>query len=473
MIQNIFEYIEYLEGNYIERTAFQYCDKSEKYQVSYRKYIDDIKKFAVYLREKYEVTEGKHIAVLSRDTYRMAVCINGIIYAKAVAVPLNIEENEQEIISLIESADVECLFGDPLYKYQEKIGQIVEWNNIYTTDESCKGEDFDKNVDPKLPCVILFSSGTVGRRKAIMLSQEALFGNMRYSIRQLERDNVAEKKQIRMFDMNPLYHVGGLVATITNNGLGAMINLCTSVKYIFRDLKQMDSDCARVTPAVLSLWEKRLKKEGAQWIGSIKMIICGAAFVNTDLFEVFAESGITVVQAYGLSEIGGCVTLNMSDKIESVGKAGEGVQIEIRNGEVCVKSQSIMLGYYKDVEATKLAIQDGWLYTGDLGYLDAEGYLYLTGRKKNLIILPGGENVSPEELEDLLYKNPYIEEVLVKEVAQKICAEIYSEKDKQNAIKSYIREMNRVLPYYKRIMDVKFKEERFEKTGSDKIKRNQ
>lgn len=473
MIQNIFEYIDYLEANYIERIAFQYCVKSEIYQVSYRQYIDDVKKFALYLREKYEDTEGKHIAVLSRDTYRMAVCISGIIYAKAVAVPLNIEENEQEIISLIESADVECIFGDPLYKPKEKIGQVAEWNNIYITDESCKVEDLDKSVDSKLPCVILFSSGTVGRRKAIMLSQEALFGNMIYSMRQLEDDNAVQKKQTRVFDMNPLYHVGGLVATITNNGLGAMINLCTSVKYIYRDLQQMDSDCARVTPAVLSLWGKRLKKEGAQWLGSIKMIICGAAFVNTDLFGVFSEFGITVVQAYGLSEIGGCVTLNMSDKIKSVGKAGEGVQIEIRNREVCVKSQSIMSGYYKDIEATRQAIQDGWLYTGDLGYLDEEGYLYLTGRKKNLIILPGGENVSPEELEDLLYKNPDIEEVIVKEAAQKICAEIYSKKDKWDAIKSYIMELNRSLPYYKRITDVKFKEERFEKTASDKIKRNQ
>lgn len=99
-----------MEANYIERIAFQYCVKSEIYQVSYRQYIDDVKKFALYLREKYEDTEGKHIAVLSRDTYRMAVCISGIIYAKAVAVPLNIEENEQEIISLIESADVEQMF---------------------------------------------------------------------------------------------------------------------------------------------------------------------------------------------------------------------------------------------------------------------------------------------------------------------------------------------------------------------------
>lgn len=160
-----------------------------------------------------------------------------------------------------------------------------------------------------------------------------------------------------------------------------------------------------------------------------------------------------------------------SQKKKSVGHPFGNAQLAIQNSEILVKSDALMLGYYKNPEATAEALQDGWLHTGDLGYLDEDGYLYITGRKKNLIILSTGENVNPEELEALLLRSPDVQETLVVEKNNRICALVYCAPEKQEAVRRYVDEINTQVAIYKRIGLIEFREEPFPRTASGKIKR--
>ena len=158
-------------------------------------------------------------------------------------------------------------------------------------------------------------------------------------------------------------------------------------------------------------------------------------------------------------------------KIRSVGQPISGVEIKIEDGEVCLRGEAMMKGYYKDTIATAQVIQNGWLHTGDLGYLDEDGYLYLTGRKKNLIILASGENINPEEVEVLISQCPEVEEVLVKEKNGRLCAEIFCAIDQQKTVANYISELNKTLALYTRVSLAEYREQPFEKTATGKIKR--
>ena len=217
-----------------------------------------------------------------------------------------------------------------------------------------------------------------------------------------------------------------------------------------------------------------MKKGNESYLATIKGIICGGASNDMACMKYFVERNIAVIFGYGLTESTSVGTFNPIGRTRnylSVGKPWDGIEMKLDNGEICFKGSSIMLGYYKDTYGTLDVIHDNWLHTGDLGYLDDDGYLYITGRKKNLIILSNGENVSPEELEALLLKNTSIREVLVKEKNDKICAEIYCDVQMQDAIEAYINQVNKSLPYYKQIVLTEYRTEPFERTASGKIKR--
>ena len=156
-----------------------------------------------------------------------------------------------------------------------------------------------------------------------------------------------------------------------------------------------------------------------------------------------------------------------------MGKPDDHVQYKLdETGEICIKGDCVMLGYYKDPEATAEVIDaDGWFHTGDLARVDEEGYYYITGRKKNLIILASGENVSPEELEKKLALCPAVTECIVKEKGQKICAVVYCPEDKQEEVRAFVTEVNRSLPLYKRISAVEFTAEPLPRNALGKLLR--
>ena len=222
--------------------------------------------------------------------------------------------------------------------------------------------------------------------------------------------------------------------------------------------------------------------------GRLTRIVSGGAPLNIRLYEGFKDFGIEVINGYGITETSPVLGINRMElnKPESVGMLVAGEEVKIDNpdengdGEICARSTSVMLGYYKDEARTAEALRDGWFYTGDKGFLDEDDYIHINGRIKNLIILANGENVSPEELEGMLYENEAVMEVLVYEKDGKITAEILPDEDylKRNSIedgeayiRKFISDLNRELAVYKRIGTVVFRDTPFERTSSKKIKR--
>ncbi len=215
-------------------------------------------------------------------------------------------------------------------------------------------------------------------------------------------------------------------------------------------------------------------------------VVSGGGYLAPELAANYSRLGISIAQGYGMSECSPKISSpdwNCPDKVASVGKLVEGCQVRIVDEEIQVKSPSVMMGYYKEPDKTAEAItEDGWLCTGDIGYLDEEGFLYLTGRKKNLIILSNGENVAPEQLENLFEDERLIEDILVFGEDDAICAEVYPNfkyaeaaniSDIEGTVQEIIKKHNQKLPSYKRIMQCRIREVPFAKTSSKKIIRNQ
>jgi long-chain acyl-CoA synthetase len=209
-----------------------------------------------------------------------------------------------------------------------------------------------------------------------------------------------------------------------------------------------------------------------KWGSGLKFIFSGAAGLPLKELEAIMDNDVFIAFGYGMTEIAGPVAINSyMDKLGSVGKAAPRTRIEIRDNEIYIKNNSVMLGYYNDPEATAVAVKDGWIATGDYGYLDEEGFLYITGRKKNLIILSSGENVSPEELEARLYANRAVKECKVYEKGDRIAADIYAPEATEEEIRAFVSDLNGKLPGFKRIYSVRFLKSEMEKTASGKIKR--
>ena len=205
-------------------------------------------------------------------------------------------------------------------------------------------------------------------------------------------------------------------------------------------------------------------------------LCCSSAALDPRMLLELAQNGFVVNQCYGMTETFGDGILNFTqtaDHMSAVGKPDDHVQYKLdETGEICIKGDCVMLGYYKDPEATAEVIDaDGWFHTGDLARMDEEGFYYITGRKKNLIILASGENVSPEELEKKLALCPAITECIVKEKDQKICAVIYCPEDKQEEVRAFVTEVNRSLPLYKRISAVEFTAEPLPRNALGKLLR--
>lgn len=475
MATTILQWIEYLNENYASCTAFQYVSNDVVNSVSYREYVTDIKRFATYLKDSFLIAEDVHFGILARNSYDYAVALCGIILAKGVAIPLNFEETAEIIQNEIHHADVEYLFVDREYEdrepcalsiYRERglVRSLAEYRESEHIQEFVDDYDIDKLA------IMLFTSGTTGKSKAAMMSQRKLFAPVQgfekaVSIRNMSNGN---------FCVVPMYHISGIGTLIANATAGTSINMCNNLKYMYRDLKMMRSTYTLVVPVILKAWAKEVKRGHVEKLGDLKVIICGAADVDEETLNAFGKYGISVFHAYALTEITGGGTMNASlnpDKMKSVGKPMQGCEVKIIDGEVCLKSEAVFCGYYKAPEETAAALKDGWLHTGDLGYLDEEGYLYLTGRKKNLIILSSGENVRPEELEELIARSSLVEEVLVEARDGKIWAKIVAKSSNKEQIQEEIKEMNRGLAHYKRISQIEFCNEPLPKTATGKILR--
>ncbi len=383
----------------------------------------------------------------------------------------------------------------------------------------------DVKLEMNKMSALLFTSGTTGTSKGVMLSQHNLAAATNASVLSMSYDD--RNTFVSVLPPHHSYEITcGHLAIMD---LGAQIFINDSLKHVMKNFKSYSPNALMLVPLFVETMHKKIwdeiRKKGVEkqfkalihinsalltvridirsklfkkvteaFGGNLKSIVCGGAPLSPDLIKDFYAFGITVLEGYGITECAPLVAVNSPGKVKfhSVGTPVKGCSVRIdkapdeETGEILVKGDNVMMGYYKNPEATAEAFtEDGWFRTGDIGYMDDEGYIFITGRKKNVIILSNGKNVFPEELEEYLSAVPCILESVVltraNDAGEKTITavvvpneELLSGKTKEEVyaeIKSAVNEINRKLPSFKQIRRIEVRYEKFERTTSKKIQR--
>lgn len=474
-----------MEQEFPDHVAIRYVAEDGKTVVEkkYREYAQDIRRMVAYLKAEVPDIKGQRIVLLSRNCYEFCVASFGIILAGGVLVTLNQKKTWEELeyeLGLVEPAlilndgidygcraELEAAYGPklrPMDCYKETApGELT----------NCVGHDD--------LMMLMFTSGTTGRSKGVMLSERNMCASLHTYSEVAEnwitnRLPAGQKLPLSHMTLLPLFHMACFVCVMSYPPAGWALNLCGDIRDFYRDLGLMHSDVMASAPMLVETIYNDMKRGRVSRLNGLWDLCCSSAALDPKMLLELAQNGFVVNQCYGMTETFGDGILNFTQvekHMSAVGKPDDHVQYKLdETGEICIKGDCVMLGYYKDPEATEEVIDaDGWFHTGDLARMDEEGFYYITGRKKNLIILASGENVSPEELEKKLALCPAITECIVKEKGQKICAVIYCPEDKQEEVRAFVIEVNRSLPLYKRISTVEFTVEPLPRNALGKLLR--
>ena len=474
-----------MEQEFPNHVAIRYVAEDGKTVVEkkYREYAQDIRRMVAYLKAEVPDIKGQRIVLLSRNCYEFCVASFGIILAGGVLVTLNQKKTWEELeyeLGLVEPAlilndgidygcraELEAAYGPklrPLDCYKETApGELT----------NCVGHDD--------LMMLMFTSGTTGRSKGVMLSERNMCASLHTYSEVAEnwitnRLPAGQKLPLSHMTLLPLFHMACFVCVMSYPPAGWALNLCGDIRDFYRDLGLMHSDVMASAPMLVETIYNDMKRGRVSRLNGLWDLCCSSAALDPRMLLELAQNGFVVNQCYGMTETFGDGILNFTQvekHMSAVGKPDDHVQYKLdETGEICIKGDCVMLGYYKDPEATAEVIDaDGWFHTGDLARMDEEGFYYITGRKKNLIILASGENVSPEELEKKLALCPAITECIVKEKGHKICAVIYCPEDKQEEVRAFVTEVNRSLTLYKRISAVEFTAEPLPRNALGKLLR--
>ena len=474
-----------MEQEFPDHVAIRYVAEDGKTVVEkkYREYAQDIRRMVAYLKAEVPDIKGQRIVLLSRNCYEFCVASYGIILAGGVLVTLNQKKTWEELeyeLGLVEPAlilndgidygcraELEAAYGPklrPMDCYKETVpGELT----------NCVGHDD--------LMMLMFTSGTTGRSKGVMLSERNMCASLHTYSEVAEnwitnRLPAGQKLPLSHMTLLPLFHMACFVCVMSYPPAGWALNLCSDIRDFYRDLGLRHSDVMASAPMLVETIYNDMKRGRVSRLNGLWDLCCSSAALDPKMLLELAQNGFVVNQCYGMTETFGDGILNFTQvekHMSAVGKPDDHVQYKLdETGEICIKGDCVMLGYYKDPEATAEVIDaDGWFHTGDLARMDEEGFYYITGRKKNLIILTSGENVSPEELEKKLALCPAITECIVKEKGQKICAVVYCPEDKQEEVRAFVIEVNRSLPLYKRISAVEFTVEPLPRNALGKLLR--
>ena len=481
-VSTIDQLVARMETVYADRVAMRYYDEAAGgvREVLYKEYAADIRRMVGWLQRSVPQVQGRHIGLLAPSGYPYAVAIFGCILAGAVAVPLNSEKSWPELAAELDRADVDCLLTDGSYAAREPdfaqfAGQVLEIGAFARCTELAQ---LSECPDQDALALILFTSDTTGRSKGVMLSQRNLFAPMRLFTepfgavrRQLE---LGEDYRFSCLSVLPLFHIAALTSLVSWSISGNTVHFCTDLRRLYRDLAAMPSDAMAVVPTLLKSIHHDVMKGRAARLGKLRIFTCGAATYDPQMLADLTGKGFLIIQTYGLTETvgdGGWNSAQDEAHLPSVGLRDPDMEYRLEDGELCMKGDAVMLGYYKDPEATAAVLRDGWFHTGDLARIDEDGYIYLTGRKNNLMVLPSGENVSPEELEAKLARCPAVREALVCQKEGRICARILCRTALQPQVRAYIHTLNRTLPLYKRITAVEFTDQPLPRNALGKLQR--
>jgi long-chain acyl-CoA synthetase len=406
-------------------------------EVTYRQ-LDDRTSSVANGLIKAGIQKGETVALLLPNSPEFLYAFFGIAKLGGVAVPINTQLKSEEIAYILENAEARGLVTTPeLYEKVRPVrGRLPRLELLYLTGERGK-EGFvfsglltqSKNapkiaVDPSDPAALIYTSGTTGRPKGVVLThRNYLFDTeqMVHAARMSEAD--------RFLCILPLFHVNGQVVTTLSPLFagGSMILMERfAPKDFFPALSRFKATAFSGVPTIYAMLLQQLEP-GKYDLSSLRFCICGAAPMPVELFEKFeAAFHAFILEGYGLSE-GTCVSslnpLGGKRKIGSIGLPLSNQEMKIFDdrdrelspgavGEIVIRGENVMTGYYKNPQATAETLRGGWLHTGDLGYRDEEGYFFIVGRKKEMIIR-GGENIYPKEIEEVLYRHPQVSEAAV------------------------------------------------------------
>ena len=466
---------------------------------TYTQLREDSERFSAALAKLGE--QGGHIALLGATSYSWITAYYGIVNGGSAAVPLDANLPAEELCELIDRADVTTLVYDEskanvaamaaqkcpklrncvAMEAQSLVPDALHmWELI--ADAPAGGGYTPK---PEDLATIMFTSGTTGKSKGVMLTHRNLAENA------TALDMGYEPGMVIM-SVLPIHHAYCLSMDILKGtSIGAVICINDSLLRVAKNIKLFEPNMILMVPLMVETLAKKLEEASFLPAGLVKAkvfgkqfhtVCSGGAYLNPAYIELFKKYGITILQGYGMTECAPVISTNSNAayRAGSVGKCMPNCTVKIVDEEIWVKGTSVMQGYYQMPEETAETLEDGWLKTGDLGYIDEDGFLFLTGRKKNLIITPNGENVSPEEIENKLGAERLVQEILVRDSEGVIEAEIFP--DYEYAAKKKIRDIpaklqsvidayNETAPLYKRVFKLKVRDVEFEKNTTKKIKR--
>lgn len=343
---------------------------------------------------------------------------------------------------------------------------------------------FDFEPQPDQLCTIMFTSGTTGKSKGVMLTH-------RNQAENAGSINMDLPERMVLLSVLPIHHAYCLCLDVLKAiSLGSIICINDSLLRVMKNIQLFKPEMILMVPLMIETIAKKLEDntllppklvKNAVFGKQLTKISSGGAYLDPSYIDLFEKYGITILQGYGMTECSPVISTTRPWNINknAVGQLIDNCEAKTVDGELWVRGSSVMQGYYKMPEETAATLEDGWLKTGDLGYVDEEGFVYLTGRKKNLIITKNGENVSPEELENNSAPTAWFE-VLVRENKSVIEAEIFPDyeyakkkhiKDVRAALQEIIDQYNLQAPPHKKIYSLIVRETEFEKTPSKKIKR--
>jgi len=488
----------------------------------------------------------KHVALIGESSYEWICSYFSLMSIGSVVVPIDKDLPAEEMAGIMTVAECEFLFYSaaieakieeikgkiPCLKTCICMGEAKMKGALKLSDIVAKGSErfengdnsyYDYEIDRERLATIVFTSGTTGKGKGVMLSQKNIVTDMTQGMY-----NFAITP--KTFNVLPPHHTfGSTVNFVGHFAQGSTIYISSGIKYIGEEMREQKPSHLILVPLFVEAMYKRVWKEAEKngkgdilrrmikisnllrkcgidlrrilfksvldsFGGKLELIICGGAHLNQDIIDFFDAIGITVLNGYGITECSPLISCNRNkyQKKGSVGIPIVGLQVKIKDpdengeGEICVKGPNVMLGYYKDPEATAAAFdEEGYFKTGDYGRLDEEGWLYLTGRLKNLIILSNGKNVYPEEIEAEISRIYGVNECVVYAGESKsnrdkeiIVAEIYPNfdelkekgiEDVQTYFENEIKKINSRMVSYKSVKMVKIRNEEFKKNTSRKI----
>ncbi len=514
-----------------DQIAFRYMpNRKTLVEKSYSDFYQEVRWLGTYLLKRG--VRGRKIAIMGENSYQWLLAYFAIVTSGNVAVLLAKDFSEEEVTVLLNQTDTELVVVSKnclsvVEASKKKLGKLRILPMADMDEWIDKGRKFYERgrnlydaltMEPERLATIFFTSGTSGISKAVMLSQHNMARDISLTMQLFFPPEGGTMAVL------PFHHAFGLVTAVMKAfHYGRPIFINSSLADFMKEIPIAKPKTLFLVPLFVetfskTIWrtarktgqEKKLRqgmklsdamlKVGVdkrrelfkdvldKFGGELEYIICGGAPLDPRYVKEFRSLGVSILNGYGITECSPVLSVNRNHywRDGSVGQIVPKVSIRVYApdtdgiGEIQVKGDNVMMGYYRNDEATGEAFIDGWYRTGDLGYVDKDGFLFITGRAKNLIILANGENVSPEELEQLIERIPEVAEVVAYEEDGAITAEIFPddtiglpEEQVRKSIEEQVKKLNATQPNHKKIHKIRFRNTEFEKTATKKIKRYQ